>query len=55
MTITYWFDEEREMIYFNNGRQSSVTACGKFMWDGKFYQEDMVELSKHTGYNFKMQ
>jgi hypothetical protein len=57
-TITYWFDEEREMIYFSNGHQSSVATGGCFLWkmDGKsvFFHEDMVDLQKKTGYIFKL-
>tara|TARA_B100000212_G_scaffold92376_1_gene67797 strand:- start:412 stop:597 length:186 start_codon:yes stop_codon:yes gene_type:complete len=55
--IEYWFDEEREMIYFSNGHQSLVSSCGKFFWkiEGKsvFFEEDMVELQQKTGYIFK--
>ena len=56
-TLLYWFDEEREMIYFSNGHQSSVATGGCFLWkmDGKsvFFHEDMVELQNKTGYIFK--
>ena len=53
----YWFDEEREMIYFSNGYQSLVANGGYFFWpvEGKrvFFHEDMVELKQKTGYIFK--
>ena len=56
-TIYYWFDEEREMIYFSNGHQSLVASGGYFFWkiDGKsvFFYEDMVDLQNKTGYIFK--
>ena len=55
--IEYWFDEEREMIYFSNGYQSLVSSCGKFFWkiegESVFFYEDMVELQQKTGYIFK--
>ena len=50
--ISYHFDEEKEMIYFSNGHQSSVTSCGQFIWNKRFYKEDMIELSKDTGFVF---
>ena len=53
----YWFDEEREMIYFSNGYQSLVANGGFFLWpiEGTkvFFHEDMVELQQKTGYIFK--
>ena len=56
-TLYYWFDEEREMIYFSNGHQSLVANGGYFFWkiDGKsvFFYEDMVDLQNKTGYIFK--
>lgn len=57
MVIEYWYDDEQEMIYFSNGHQSLVASGGWFFWkvDGKsvFFHEDMIELSKQTGYIFK--
>ena len=50
--ITYRFDSEREMIYFSNNTQSLVTSSGEFLWNKKFYHEDMVNLSKDTGFVF---
>lgn len=50
--ITYRFDEEREMIYFSNGHQSLVTSCGQFLWNKRFYKEDMIELTRDTGITF---
>jgi len=46
-------DEEREMIYFSNGKQSLITSCGHFLWNNNFYHEDMVKISKETGLIFK--
>jgi len=51
--ITYRMDEEREMIYFSNGKQSLITSCGHFLWNNNFYHEDMVKISKETGLIFK--
>ena len=57
MVIEYWYDDEQEMIYFSNGQQSLVASGGWFFWkvDGKsvFFHENMIELSKQTGYIFK--
>ena len=50
--ITYRFDSEREMIYFSNNTQSLVTSSGEFLWNKKLYHEDMVNLSKDTGFVF---
>jgi hypothetical protein len=50
--ITYRFDSEREMIYFSNNTQSLVTSCGQFLWNRKFYHEDMIDLSRDTGFVF---
>lgn len=54
--LTYWFDQEKEMIYFSNGHQSLVANGGYFFWpvEGKsvFFHEDMVELSELTGIEF---
>ncbi len=56
-TITYWFDDQKEMIYFDTGHQSLVANSGQFLWkiDGKsvFFHEDMVDLTNKTGYIFK--
>lgn len=56
-TITYWFDDEKEMIYFSNGHQSLVASCGHFFWkvggESVFFHEDMVDLQNKTGYIFK--
>lgn len=56
-TVLYWFDEEREMIYFSNGHQSLVANGGYFFWkiegESVFFHEDMVELQNKTGYIFK--
>ena len=55
-TIEYWFDEEKEMIYFSNGHQSLVANGGWFFWKIKdknvFFHEDMIELSKVTKIRF---
>jgi len=56
-TIIYWYDDQFEMIYFDNGHQSLVANGGYFFWkiDGKsiFFHEDMVDLQNKTGYIFK--
>lgn len=55
--ITYWFDDQKEMIYFDNGYQSLVANSGQFIWkiNGKavFFHEDMVDIQIMTGYIFK--